>query len=102
MPIQSDLEEALDSLPRKRANALQDWEMMTLEREECHALLYAEFKAADEKRSATDLKELIRADKRYLDKMIAEIRGHAQYEFLNEKLMATKKLADFSSSYRVV
>lgn len=87
------LEGQLDALPDQVAAFLETWRKMTLERERCEALLYARFKGEDKDRSATEIKEMIKADASRYQAVLNEIKAEAQYIKVYETLMSIKKKA---------
>ena len=97
--LNTDTEEALESLPDLVADALEDWRRATLMREKEEALLYLRFKGEDNERSATEIKALVHSsDSRYLA-CLDELKAESKYERLYERLMSKKKIADLRTAF---
>lgn len=97
--INSELEQALEELPDKIAEALLVWRMRTLERERVDAVLHAQFKGTDKGMTATDIKALINADQGHYNAVLTEITAESEYKRLDETLLAKKKLASLRSAF---
>lgn len=87
------LEEILDTLPDKIADALLEWRRSSLNREKFEALLYASIKGKDDGKTASEIKAMINADQGRYDMVLAEIKAEAEYNRLYERLMCQKKIA---------
>ncbi len=97
--INESLETILSQYPDKVALGLFNWRKATLEREKTEALLYTEFKAGEGKRTADEIKALVRShDDRY-KAVLAEIKAEARYTQLNETLLSAKKQAAMRTAF---
>lgn len=92
--IESDLE----TLPDEVATALFNWRVATLDREKAEALLYARFKAEDD-RTAVEVKSLINASPERYEAVLKEITAESDHTRLLERLLAAKKLASLRTAY---
>ena len=95
----ADIEQDLQELPEKVADALQAWRMATLDREKCEGLLYSLYKGEDKERTATEIRALVHASDARYSCILAEIKAEANYERLYESLMCAKKKADLRTAY---
>jgi len=97
--VNDDLEKSLSELPDKVADNLLKWRKATLEREKEEALLYIGFKGIDTKRTATEIKALINSSDSRYQSVMKEIMAEAEYNRLNEKLLAAKKSATLRTAF---
>jgi hypothetical protein len=97
--INSDLENELQALPDKVADALLNWRLATLDREKTDALLYASIKGADKGLTATEIKAMIQGDQGHYNAVLAEIKAESEYKRTDEILMAKKKLASLRTAF---
>lgn len=94
-----DIEASLDELPDLVADALLHWRKLELSREKIDALLHMDFKASEEKRTADDIKALVRASDKHYQAKLLEITAEANYTRLHERLLALKKRADLRTAF---
>lgn len=94
-----DLDQYLEELPDKVADALENWRRATLEREKIEALLHLKFKADAIKHTQDDLKALIRASGERFEACLTELKAEAAYERLYERLLSFKKRADLRTAF---
>lgn len=94
-----EIEQQLAEGPDQVANALIKWRMATLDREKAEALLYARLKGEDDNRTATEIKELIRADNGRYEMVVSEIKAEAEYNRYYEKLMSAKKISALRTAF---
>lgn len=94
-----NIEETLTALPDKVADALEVWEIATLDREKIDALLFAMIKGRDEKKSATEIKMEIQGHPEHYQSVLHEIKAHAQYTRLYEQLLAGKRRASLRTAF---
>jgi hypothetical protein len=97
--FRENLEEVLQELPDKVAQALENWETATLNREKVDALLFAMIKGRDEKKSATEIKMEIQGHPEHYEVVLYEIKQHAQYTKLYEQLLAGKRRASLRTAF---
>jgi hypothetical protein len=97
--IQSTIEIQLDKLPDLVAQALEVWRMATLEREKTEALLYLQFKGKGDKRTADELKAMVRSDSSRYEAVLKEIRAESDYTRLYERLLSFKKQASLRTAF---
>jgi len=94
-----DLENSLESLPEEVASALVAWRTASLEREKFEALIYLREKGQDQKKTAEEIKAIVRADESRYAYVLAEIKSEGRYNFLYEKLMSVKRLAGLRTAF---
>lgn len=94
-----DVEQGLNELPDQVAAALEAWKTKTLECEKCEALLYLEFRAINDGKTATDIKAMVNASEIRFQAVLSELQSEAAYTRLYEKLMSVKKLASLRTAY---
>ena len=97
--IKSDLEAGLEKLPDEVADALLRWRLATLDREKTEALIYLKFKGEGEKRTADELKMMVRADSGRYAAVLREVRAESDYTRLYERLMSFKKSASLRTAF---
>ena len=79
-------EQERHDLPDKVAKAEQDWVKAEIAREELEAKLYVQFKMADGKRTADEIKALILTTKTSHDARLTESLAKIEYKRLNNRL----------------
>ncbi len=94
-----NLEEVLQELPDKVAEALEKWETATLNREKVDAVLFARIKGEGENKSATEIKMEIQGHHEHYDAVLNEIKSHAEYTRLYERLLAGKRRASLRTAF---
>ncbi len=94
-----EIEQELIDLPEMVADSLLKWRTKTLEREKTDALLYLRFKAGEPGRTATEIKALINSSEGHFSANLEEAKAESRYTFLNEKLMAAKKVASLRTAF---
>lgn len=94
-----NIEETLLELPDKVAEALEKWEISTLDRERVDAMLFAMIKGRDENKSATEIKMEINGHPEHYQAVLGEIKAHAGYIRLYEQLLAGKRRASLRTAY---
>lgn len=94
-----NIEQVLQELPDKVAEALEKWEISTLLRERTDALLFARIKAEGENKSAIEIKMEIQAHYEHYDAVLSEIKAHAEYTRLYEQLLAGKRRASLRAAF---
>jgi len=94
-----NLEEFLQELPDKVADALSAWRIATLQREKVEAMLHLRLKAEGEKMSVGDLKAAINNNQERYDMMLKEILAESEYNRLYEKLLSAKKRASLRTAF---
>ena len=97
--IQSDLEQALESLPEEVSKALLNWRKATLDREKLEASIYLQYKAENEKATATDLKHMVNKSNARYEHVLAEISFESVFKLKEETLMARKKEASLRTAF---
>jgi hypothetical protein len=95
----ADIDRTLNETPDLIANALETWRMATLEREKIEALLYLQFKGDGEKRTADELKAMVRSDGSRYRVVLDEIKAESEYTRLYERLLAAKKAASLRTAF---
>lgn len=94
-----ELEKQLEVLPDVVADRLLTWRTATFKREKHEAILYAKLKGEDAKRTADEIKALIRSEHLRCDLVLAEIKEEAEYTRYNERLMSFKRLAALRGAF---
>lgn len=92
-----DLEEMMNSLPDKVAEALIVWRTATLDREKMEALVYASTKATNDKLTATEIKSFINSNPQRYEAVLKEIKAESDYTRVYERLLSVKKIASLRS-----
>lgn len=99
VPLTSEIEKDLTELPDKVADALEVWRVATLDREKVESLLYAEFKATGEKRTAEEIKNMVRGHDNRYNASLKEIEAEVEYNRRYEKLLSAKKRASLRTAF---
>lgn len=99
VPGNMDIEAELARLPEAVAEALEKWEISTLDRERVDAMLFAMIKGRDEKKSATEIKMEIQGHPEHYQASLNEIKAHALYTRLYEQLLAGKRRASLRTAF---
>lgn len=97
--LNADLETALGELPDKVADALKEWRVATLEVEKTEALLYLKHRGGNFKRTADEIKAMVKSDQGRYEVCLKEALAESEYNRLNERLMSWKKLASLRTAY---
>jgi len=97
--MNSGIEESLTNLPDQVGDALEKWRRATLEREKKEALLYLEFKGSAEKRTADEVKAMVRSNEDRYKFCLYELKKEADYTRLYERLLSLKRLANMREAY---
>lgn len=97
--IQSNLEVIFETYPELVAEAKEQWQKATLDREIVESALYMKFKHLDLDRSATELKHLVNADPLRRDAVLVENSFERQYNAKYETLLCAKKDASLRTAY---
>lgn len=97
----STVEEDLDSLPDRVADALGKWRFKEAERKREAARLLLTFKAqhAGQGLTMTELKAMVQNDQGYYQICLDEIMEESRYVRLYERLMAAKKTASLRTAF---
>ena len=95
----SGLEAALEKLPDQVADALQRWRRATLDREKVEALLYLQFRGGEFKRTADEIKSMVRSDGGRYEACMKEAMAESEYTRLDQRLMSWKRLASLRTAY---
>lgn len=94
-----DIEKALEELPEKVSQALENWRIATLEREKTEALLYISIKGKNPDKTIGEIKSALNASVSRYDAVLAEIKAESEYTFLYEKLLSAKKRASLRIAF---
>lgn len=98
--IPSDqLNNDLEDLPEKVAEALLEWRKSALNREKKEALLYLQFKNEVDKRTVGEIEAMIESNDDRYDAKLKEAMAECEYHRLYEKLMSAKKMADLRTAF---
>ena len=94
-----DLEKTMAELPDLVADALLVWRTATLDKDRLHAQLYITYRSTNPEMTSVEIKARIGDDDRYYQASLSELKAEAEYNRLNERLMAAKKLASLRTAF---
>lgn len=97
----STIEEELESLPDRVADALREWRTKEAQKRHTAAGLLMSFKAktAELGLTMTELKAMVDHDAEYYKLCLECVTTESEYVRLNERLMAAKKAASLRTSF---